>query len=775
MKFINNMPIKMRLLLMVIPPLLIITVHSILAMNNMFNEKENLESSKSRILEVESLAKAIHYLQVERGLSIGFTSSNGAKNGDMLLDTRAKLDSAIDDIKAVYTKTHGDSLVLNTLDELNNKRSSIDSLSVAGSEIGAYFTNTIVSFIDAAVIIPTLMNDADGRNTIQAYTHLASTKESLGQIRALLNQAFITNAIDSKNYALLIGRELVHTTNKRKFQTLAPVELQKFYNDTFMGENVKKTFEMIDIVKEKGVSGNFGVNSSLWFTTVTASIDLLREVELELYKYVYSAMDEKINTLSTNIIITIAFVIFFIIAGIIMSIFLTKNILSPLSSIQQGLSSFFLFLNRESSKTTIIKLNSKDEFGQMAKIINENIERTRKGIEEDRRLIDETISVLGEFEQGDLCQRLKLNVSNPALMQLKNVLNNMASNLEKNIENVLKVLEEYSSYNYLKKVDEKGLKEHLLKLSLGVNTLGDAITGMLKNSLKNGIDMQNDASSLKQIVESLSTASNQQAASLEETAAAMEEMTSNVQNNTSKTQEMSDMAKETDIAAKEGAILASKTASAMVEIQSATASINDAVVIIENIAFQTNILSLNAAVEAATAGDAGKGFAVVAQEVRNLANRSAEAAKQIKEMALQASQKSDEGMSISQELTAGFEVIAKKIEQTTMLVQDVSSASREQMQGIGQINTAVTQLDQMTQENAKVAAKADSIAEATINKARAMVEDASSKEFVGKSDIRASQTNSKEVVKKPQTKETMKQPEPKRVSSKPSSDVWESF
>jgi methyl-accepting chemotaxis protein len=258
---------------------------------------------------------------------------------------------------------------------------------------------------------------------------------------------------------------------------------------------------------------------------------------------------------------------------------------------------------------------------------------------------------------------------------------------------------------------------------------------MLKSSLQNGLELENEAGNLKQAVEALSTASNQQAASLEETAAAMEEMTSNVQNNAQKANDMAVMAAQTDASAKEGAELAGRTANAMNEIQHATSSINDAVAIIENIAFQTNILSLNAAVEAATAGDAGKGFAVVAQEVRNLANRSADAAKEIKTLAAQASEKSNEGTAIATELTRGFEIIADKIAQTTILVQDVSNASREQMQGIGQINTAVTQLDQMTQENAKIAAQADTIADATIEKAQGMVADTLQMNFIGKSKV----------------------------------------
>jgi methyl-accepting chemotaxis protein len=260
----------------------------------------------------------------------------------------------------------------------------------------------------------------------------------------------------------------------------------------------------------------------------------------------------------------------------------------------------------------------------------------------------------------------------------------------------------------------------------------------------------------------------------------MEEMTSNVQNNVAKSNDMALMATQTDSAAREGAVLASRTASAMTEIQSATNSINDAVAIIENIAFQTNILSLNAAVEAATAGDAGKGFAVVAQEVRNLANRSADAAKEIKAMASQAAHKSNEGMNIATELTRGFEVIADKIAQTAIMVQDVSNANREQMQGIGQINTAVTQLDQMTQENAKVAAQADAIANATISKAEAMVQDAQSKEFVGKSNIRATQNHTRasqsvQAAKPVVAKQKYASNAITKNSSKHESDVWESF
>ncbi|MFW3344576.1 methyl-accepting chemotaxis protein, partial [Aliarcobacter butzleri] len=200
------------------------------------------------------------------------------------------------------------------------------------------------------------------------------------------------------------------------------------------------------------------------------------------------------------------------------------------------------------------------------------------------------------FEQGDLCQRLNLSVSNPALMQLKEVLNNMASNLENNIDNVLKVLEQYSNYNYLNKIDQKGLKEHLLKLASGVNNLGDSITQMLVENKTNGLTLGKSSSELLLNVDKLNLSSNEAAASLEETAAALEEITSNVRNNTQNIAQMAKLSSEVTKLANDGENFANQTTVAMDEINNQVNLVNEAISIIDNIAFQTNILSLNAAV-----------------------------------------------------------------------------------------------------------------------------------------------------------------------------------
>ncbi|MDK2090187.1 methyl-accepting chemotaxis protein [Aliarcobacter butzleri] len=462
---------------------------------------------------------------------------------------------------------------------------------------------------------------------------------------------------------------------------------------------------------------------------------------------------------------------------ILISIVISNNIVNSLENFKNGLFSFFGYLNRESSNVELINLSTKDEFGQMSKIVNENIIKTQKGIEEDRKLIDETISVLEEFEQGDLCQRLNLNVSNPALTQLKNVLNKMADNLENNIENVLNILEQYSNYNYLNKISTKNLKEHLLKLASGVNNLGDSITQMLVENKTNGLTLDKSSNMLLVNVDKLNLSSNEAAASLEETAAALEEITSNIRNNTESIAQMSKLSSNVTTSANQGEKLANETTVAMDEINNQVRLINEAIGVIDNIAFQTNILSLNAAVEAATAGEAGKGFAVVAQEVRNLASRSAEAAREIKTIVENATIKANEGKEIASNMIEGYKHLNQNISQTINLISDIQNASKEQLLGIEQINDAVNQLDQQTQQNAMVASQTHDIAIVTDEISKLIVSDADEKEFIGKEKVKAKEIEKKATksVKQSETK-TEKTTKNAPIKSKESAnDDWENF
>ncbi len=500
---------------------------------------------------------------------------------------------------------------------------------------------------------------------------------------------------------------------------------------------------------------------------------------IEINKNALQLKDEAYSLLNNILMIL---VIVSILIFIMFSLFISSIVIKSLNDFKNGLISFFDYLNKKTTKISLLEDSAKDEFGEMAVFVNENIKQIENTLNQDVALIEDAKVVMTRVNNGWYSQFIEKSTLNTSLEEFKNNVNQMIKSTRDRFAEVDEILEAYAKLNYIptltmKATDERGgLFERLV---FGINTLQNSITQMLVENKTNGLTLDESSNILLVNVDKLNQSSNEAAASLEETAAAIEEITSNIGNNTENISKMALLSNEVTASASQGESLANQTTVSMDEINTQVNAINEAISVIDQIAFQTNILSLNAAVEAATAGEAGKGFAVVAAEVRNLASRSADAAKEIKSIVENATKKANDGKKIAGNMIEGYKQLNGNITHTINLIQDIQNASKEQLLGIEQINDAVNQLDQQTQQNAAVASQTQDVAEITDEIARLIVSDANAKEFIGKNEVQAKKMNQKSDLStkmiSPVIHKKVLSKDKKVVSNKSEDSEWENF
>ena len=273
--------------------------------------------------------------------------------------------------------------------------------------------------------------------------------------------------------------------------------------------------------------------------------------------------------------------------------------------------------------------------------------------EEDHVAISALARGLSALASGDLTHRIEISFA-PSKQKLKDDFNSMAAQLQETMR-----------------------------------TIAGAISGL-----------RSGTGEVSQAADDLSRRTEQQAASLEETAAALDEITATVKATADGAHKAQEVTGNARIGAQKSGEVVRQAVAAMAQIEKSSQQISQIIGVIDEIAFQTNLLALNAGVEAARAGEAGRGFAVVASEVRGLAQRSAEAAKEIKELISASTLQVGEGVNLVGQTGAALEKIVAQVAEVTDLVAEIAASAREQSTGLGEVNSAVNQMDQVTQQNA---------------------------------------------------------------------------
>ncbi|MDQ1298691.1 MAG: methyl-accepting chemotaxis protein [Campylobacterota bacterium] len=640
-----KMSIKTRLLLMVIIPTLFILAFAIDKMNNALAEMKSLETAKSRMHEVEALSEVVHLMQKERGLSVGFVASSGAKNASAIKEIRSKVDGAVAEAKSVYASTQGDESLFQNLSELSQKRSAVDALSISGPQTGAYYSKTIVSLIETLTTVPAHMTNQESRNIIQACTHLSSIKEQLGQTRANLNGAFAKDAFMDDTYFKFGSSFGAYTINFRKFESLATPSIKEFLNTTYKGGAVDKTMSMIEIAKKKGMSGGFGVDPDEWFTNVTASIELLREVEVKLHKEARELIEFEIDHENSHLIELGAMLAFGIIAFVAFLIyFIRVSISVPLDNLKATL------LKISTTKDLTLKAdeNVPQELSQMAHGLNELIASLKGLIETAKQDSSENASISH---------------------QLSTTAAGVGANVEKSVA-------------VIKQATQKA------------NEIKSEIVAAIR-------DAQESKKDIVKANDNLSTARGDIAS-----------LTLRVQQSTE---------------------LEVELAHKMDALSNEANAVKSVLVVISDIADQTNLLALNAAIEAARAGEHGRGFAVVADEVRKLAERTqkslteinatiniivqsivevsaqmnanAEEVQELENVSVQVESKINtsvgivlEAVKASDKTVTDFEETGKNVEYIVTQVSEINEISSQNARNVEEIAAAADHLNSMTSD-----------------------------------------------------------------------------
>ncbi len=640
---------------------------------------------------VSKIGRFIHELQKERGTSALYIGSKGAQMRSELPTQRNRTD--VDRSPAVaIMKTLGATAAGELKDAiekaeqavagLDGRRQDVEALRIPPPQSFAYYTDTITKLLAVTTEIAKASGQGNVAMAVSAYVSFIQGKERAGQERALGAGGIAVGKFDAAAYSRVLGLAQAQDVYFSSFLAVATPGQREFYTGTMSGPVFDTVHRMREIIASGGLSGDLkGLEAKTWFESATARIEAIKTVEDRLTGDL-AALTSRTYAEAVEALIILSILI---VVGLVVSLatvfVIARGITQPLAQLNGVMAA----LAGGNTAVEVEGAGRGDEIGEMAKAVlvfrEAAIDKVRADREaEEERVRSEEARRKAE-EEAIGRERAMVSTSIGAGMA-KLAAKDLTFRLTDDLPEAYRKLQ----------ADFNAALEQLEQALQGVATCTQAMgSGTVEISTAS-----ND----------LSRRTEQQASSLEETAAALDEITATVK----KAAEGATHARKVVAGTKEDAErsgeVVRKAVEAMGGIEKSSQQIGQIIGVIDEIAFQTNLLALNAGVEAARAGDAGRGFAVVASEVRALAQRSAEAAKEIKALISTSTTQVGEGVQLVAETGKSLESIMSKVAEINTVVSDIAAGAQEQATGLQQVNTAVNEMDKVTQQNAAMAEEA---------------------------------------------------------------------
>ena len=707
---LSNVRISARIVFACLLPLLAFTGFAAKELIERRSTVAEMEAISTVVEAVPVISGLINELQRERGASAGYLSAKGKLFAAEIRTQRSGTDKALavwnQRLAAYASSAAGTKFAGNLqkasaqLNEIGSVRRSVDDQAIEGAKAVQFYSAAIIDLINVVDAISEMSDDGKVIRQAIALTSHMRRWEFTAQSRALGTQGFAAGQFAQPTYQQFTRVQVLadaYAANFRRFAFPAQVE---YVNNALSGPVQNEFLRIRQLANDAPFQNKLAsATAQQWFDAATRYLDALNSTEHRLTADFLTTVKSVASAARWGFWSVLILCVGLLATTATVSLVVLRSITKPVAQLVDTMAN----LAKGQNDIEVPGAERGDEIGHMARAVlifrDAAIEKNRlEAASADQQAASEVERKRNEAARA------------AAAAQVKHVVEALGEGLEELAKGAL-------NYRITEEFDDE-YKKVQSDFNAAIGQLQETI-GAIVTSVR---EVSNAAGEISQSTTDLSQRTEEQAASLEETSASMEQISATVKQNAENAQQANQFAVGTREVCDRGGEVVAEAVKAMSRIEDSSRKISDIIGVIDEIARQTNLLALNAAVEAARAGEAGRGFAVVASEVRSLAQRSSQAAKDIKDLIINSSDQVQEGVELVNRAGTSLNDILASIKKVADIVSDIAAASAEQATGLEQVGKALTQMDEVTQQNSALVEENAATAKTLEQQAHAMDE-----------------------------------------------------